>query len=397
MGDAEQVAVRIESDIRSIEAEVWDSMAGGANPATANPFVSHAFLAALEESGSVAPETGWAPQHLVLEDAAGQPLACMPSYLKSHSQGEYVFDHGWANAFENAGGAYYPKLQTSVPFTPVTGPRLLIPECDDRELRERLLLSAGLRLLEHHESSSWHLTFLTKREWESLGDHGFLQRTDQQYHWRNEGYETFDDFLGSLASRKRKAIRRERRDAQTQDIDFVWLTGNDITEAHWDRFFDFYLDTGARKWGTPYLNREFFSLLGQSMGDSILMVMCRQDGEDIAGALHIVGGDTLYGRYWGCVENLPFLHFEACYYQAIDYAIANKIDWVEAGAQGQHKLARGYLPETTYSAHFIANPSLRDAVANYLERERAYVDLESEALRAHSPFRKNSDSDDKQS
>ncbi len=397
MGDAEQVAVRIESDIRSIEAGVWDSMAGGTDPATANPFVSHAFLAALEESGSVAPETGWAPQHLVLEDAAGQPLACMPSYLKSHSQGEYVFDHGWANAFENAGGAYYPKLQTSVPFTPVTGPRLLIPQCDDRDLRERLLLSAGLRLLEHHQASSWHLTFLTEHEWESLGDHGFLKRTDQQYHWRNEGYETFDDFLGSLASRKRKAIRRERRDAQTQDVDFVWLTGNDITEAHWDRFFDFYLDTGARKWGTPYLNREFFSLLGQSMGDSILMVMCRQDGVDIAGALHIVGGDTLYGRYWGCVENLPFLHFEACYYQAIDYAIANKIGWVEAGAQGQHKLARGYLPETTYSAHFIANPSLRDAVANYLERERAYVDLESEALRAHSPFRKNSESDDKES
>ncbi len=397
MGDAEQVAVRIESDIRCIEAGVWDSMAGGANPAAANPFVSHAFLAALEESGSVAPETGWAPQHLVLEDAAGQPLACMPSYLKSHSQGEYVFDHGWANAFENAGGSYYPKLQTSVPFTPVTGSRLLIPECDDRDLRERLLLSAGLRLLEHHQASSWHLTFLTKREWENLGDHGFLQRTDQQYHWRNEGYETFDDFLGSLASRKRKAIRRERRDAQTQDVDFVWLTGNEITEAHWDRFFDFYLDTGARKWGTPYLNREFFSLLGQSLGASILMVMCRQDGEDIAGALHIVGGDTLYGRYWGCVENLPFLHFEACYYQAIDYAIAHKIDWVEAGAQGQHKLARGYLPETTYSAHFIANPSLRDAVANYLERERAYVNLESEALRAHSPFRKNSQSDDKES
>lgn len=397
MGDAEQVAVRIESDIRSIAADVWDSMAGGTTAAAANPFVSHAFLAALEESGSVSPETGWAPQHLVLEDTAGQPLACMPSYLKSHSQGEYVFDHGWANAFENAGGAYYPKLQTSVPFTPVTGPRLLVPECNDRDRRERLLLSAGLRVLEHHEASSWHLTFLTKREWETLGDQGFLQRTDQQYHWRNEGYETFDDFLASLASRKRKAIRRERRDAQTQDVDFVWLTGNEITEAHWDCFFDFYLDTGARKWGTPYLNREFFSLLGQSMGDQILLVMCRRDGEDVAGALHMIGGDTLYGRYWGCTENLPFLHFEACYYQAIDYAIAHKIDWVEAGAQGQHKLARGYLPETTYSAHFIANPSLRNAVANYLERERAYVDLESEALMAHSPFRQSSESDDKES
>lgn len=391
MGDAEQVIVRIVPDIRTVTAAEWDAMAGGVSGPPPNPFVSHAFLAALEESGSVSHDTGWAPQHLVLEDGAGRPIAGLPAYLKSHSLGEYVFDHGWAAAFENAGGAYYPKLQTSVPFTPVTGPRLLIPECEDRDLRERLLLTAGLRLLERHEASSWHLTFLTRREWESLGEHGFLQRTDQQYHWHNDGYDSFDCFLTSLASRKRKAIRRERRNAQEQDVDIVWLTGSDITEAHWDRFFDFYIDTGERKWGSPYLNREFFSLLGQSMGDSILLVMCRRDGADIAGALHIIGADTLYGRYWGCSQDLPFLHFEACYYQAIDYAIANKLAHVEAGAQGPHKLARGYLPETTYSAHFIANPSLRNAVGDYLARERAYVDLEAEALMAQSPFRRNAD------
>lgn len=388
MGDAEQVAVRILSDVRDIPAQVWDEMAGSRSGRPVNPFVSHAFLAALEDSGSVSPDTGWAPQHLVLENSAGEPLAALPAYLKSHSLGEYVFDHGWAAAFEAAGGAYYPKLQTSVPFTPVTGPRLLIPACEDQDLRERLLLSAGLRLAEHHEASSWHLTFLTEAEWQSLGEHGFLQRTDQQYHWHNDGYDTFDDFLASLASRKRKAIRRERREAATQDIEFVWLTGADITEAHWDVFFDFYLDTGARKWGTPYLNREFFSLLGQSMGDRLLLVMCRRGETDIAGALHVIGSDTLYGRYWGCCETLPFLHFEACYYQAIDYAIAHKLDRAEAGAQGQHKIARGYLPETTYSAHFIANASLRDAVADYVERERAYVELESEALKTHSPFKK---------
>lgn len=393
MGDAEQTVVRVLPEIAEIGAEPWDACANPISSDIAleepyNPFVSHAFLDALEKSGSVSAEAGWAPQHLVMEDGAGRALACMPCYLKGHSLGEYVFDHGWADAFERAGGDYYPKLQAAVPFTPVTGRRLLVPPGPDAEHRERVLVSAGTQLLERYEASSLHLTFLTRPEWTRLGELGLLQRTDQQFHWLNDGYGTFDDFLESLASRKRKAIRKERREALAEGITIEWVTGSDLSEACWDSFFEFYLDTGERKWGSPYLNREFFSRLGETMADRVLLIQCRRDGRDIGAALNILGNETLYGRYWGCGEQHRFLHFEACYYQAIEFAIARGLKRVEAGAQGQHKIARGYLPQTTYSAHFIANPSLRDAVASYLTRERAYVEMESTALAQASPFRR---------
>ena len=391
MGEAEQILIRVESDIAAVSAKDWNHCARSASGKRYNPFTSHAFLKALEESGSVRPETGWAPQHLVLDDGSGGVLACMPCYLKSHSRGEYVFDSGWADAFERAGGTYYPKLQTSVPFTPVAGRRLLVPECTDREDRERYLINAGITLLDRYKLSSWHLTFLSEAEWQALGKTGLLQRTDQQFHWHNQDFATFDDFLASLASRKRKTIRRERREALGSGIRIEWLNGKDITEAHWDAFFDFYMDTGSRKWGTPYLTRDFFSLASETMADDLLLIMCERDGRYIAGALNFIGGDALYGRYWGCIEDHRCLHFEACYYQAIEYAIAHGLARVEAGAQGPHKLARGYLPQTTYSAHLIADPSLRRAVAEYLERELDYVEMENAALKAHSPFRKGDD------
>lgn len=392
MGDAEQILVRIEPEIAAVRAVDWNACA---NPNTSDssansaydPFISHAFLDALEQSGSVSPETGWAPQHLVLDDGAGGVLACMPCYLKSHSQGEYVFDHGWADAYEQAGGSYYPKLQTSVPFTPVTGRRLLVPPVPDAHDRERYLLSAGASLLERHQASSLHLTFLTEPEWHRLGKLGLLQRTDQQFHWHNENYGSFEDFLTSLTSRKRKMIRKERRDALSSGIDIEWITGGDLKEAHWDAFFAFYMDTGARKWGRPYLARSFFSLVGERMADDLLLVMCKRDGLYIAGALNFIGGDALYGRYWGCVEDHKSLHFETCYYQAIDFAIEHGLARVEAGAQGPHKIARGYLPKTTYSAHLIADQSLRRAVADYLESERCHVERASEQLTDYSPFR----------
>lgn len=378
--------VRVEQSIASVEADAWDACA---NPPDRpyNPFVSHAFLNALEGSGSVAPETGWLPQHLVLQGEDDAVLGCMPCYLKSHSQGEYVFDYGWAAAFEAAGGDYYPKLQCSVPFTPVTGRRLLVAGGEDRTQRETLLAYAAVQLTRKLDASSLHVTFVTQNEWAHLGELGMLRRTDQQFHWENNDYGSFDDFLADLSSRKRKALKRERRDAMSGDIEIEWLTGAEITDAHWDVFFQFYLDTGERKWGTPYLNREFFSLVAEAMRERMLLIMCKRDGRYIAGALNFIGGDTLYGRYWGCLEDHRFLHFETCYYQAIDYAIEHGLKYVEAGAQGTHKLARGYLPVTTYSAHFIANRGLSAAVENYLEQEREAVAQEVEFLRAHSPFR----------
>jgi len=392
VGDAEQILVRIEPEIAAVNASDWDACA---NPVTSesfvtdpyNPFISHAFLEALEESGSVSPETGWAPQHLVLDDGAGGVLACMPCYLKSHSQGEYVFDHGWAEAYEQAGGDYYPKLQSAVPFTPVTGRRLLVPPGPDAQDRERYLLSAAATLLERHDVSSLHLTFLTEPEWRRLGNIGFLQRTDQQFHWQNNDYESFSDFLASLTARKRKMIRKERRDALGSGIDIEWITGRDLQEKHWDAFYAFYMDTGVRKWGRPYLTRRFFSLVGERLADDILLVMCSRGGRYIAGALNFIGGDALYGRYWGCVEDHKCLHFEACYYQAIEFAIQRGLARVEAGAQGPHKIARGYLPQITYSAHLVADLSLRRAIADYLESERRHVERASEQLIDYSPFR----------
>jgi len=352
-----------------------------------NPFISHSFLAALEASGSAVARTGWQPHHLVAE-SCGTVVGVAPCYLKSHSRGEYVFDRGWAEAYERAGGSYYPKLQVSVPFTPAPGRRLLVRPGPDEDAA-RVGLAAGLvELTRLRDASSAHLTFLTETEWDFLGANGFLQRTDQQFHWENGGYASFADFLGALAARKRKIIKRERRDALAADITIEWLTGPSLTESAWDCFFAFYMETGSRKWGRPYLTRSFFSLVGESMGDSILLVMAKRAGRYIAGALNFIGSETLYGRHWGAIEHHPFLHFELCYYQAIEFAIASKLARVEAGAQGEHKLARGYLPVTTYSAHYIVDPALRRAVADYLKRERAYVAAAGEELSSYAPYRK---------
>jgi len=395
VGTAPQVVVRVIPHIADVAPEDWNACAaGGAEFETAsirppNPFVSHAFLRALEESGSAAKESGWLPQHLLYEDWHGRLLACMPCYLKAHSQGEYVFDHGWAEAYMRAGGRYYPKLQASVPFTPVTGPRLLVRAGPAPAERQAILLEAGRSLTEEHGVSSLHITFMTRQEWELAGALGYLQRTDQQFHWLNRGYATFDDFLAALSSRKRKTIRKERRTALEDGIAIEWVTGRDLTEAHWDAFFDFYMETGSRKWGTPYLNRECFSLLGQTMADELLLVLAKRDGRYIAGALNVIGADTLYGRYWGATEAHYFLHFEVCYYQAIDYAIQHRLARVEAGAQGGHKLARGYLPTQTYSAHYIADPGLARAVADYLMRERRAVAHEAALLTEESPYRRD--------
>ncbi|MBX3488194.1 GNAT family N-acetyltransferase [Parvibaculum sp.] len=386
MGDSEQAIIRVVEGLAGVDAVAWDACA---NPPgePANPFVSHAFLSALEESGSATRRTGWLPQHLLLEDDRGRLAGAMPLYLKSHSRGEYVFDHGWANALENAGGRYYPKLQASVPFTPATGPRLLVPTGPGREAVEDALATGAVELATRLGVSSLHITFLAQRQWERLGRLGFLQRTDQQFHWRNRGYGSFDDFLADLSSRKRKMVRRERERAKENGITVEWVTGADLTEDHWDAFFAFYMDTGSRKWGSPYLSREFFSLIGERMAQETLLVMARRDGRLIAGALNFIGGDALYGRNWGALEHHPFLHFECCYYQAIEFAISRGLARVEAGAQGEHKLARGYLPARTHSAHWIANPSFREAVAEYLSREREYVDRDIAALGEFAPFR----------
>ena len=384
-----QRAAKILHDIGAIDAAAWNRCA---NPPSAeyNPFLDHRFLLALEESGSVAAKTGWQPFHVVLFDPEGDvddALGVMPMYLKSHSRGEYVFDGGWADAFYRAGGQYYPKLQVSVPFTPATGRRLLVADGEDVEAVERQLLSVGIQVAEQTEVSSLHLTFLPERQWQRAAEVGCLQRIDTQFHWHNDGYATFDDFTAALSSKKRKNIRRERRDALANGIRIEWLSG-DISEAHWDAFYDFYVDTGHRKWGTPYLNREFFSMIGASMGDQVLLILCERDGRYIAGAINFIGGNTLYGRNWGCIEDHRFLHFETCYYQAIDFAIERGLRHVEAGAQGSHKVARGYLPKATYSAHWIRDPRLRSAVEHYLGQERRYVEEDIAYVEErHSPFR----------
>jgi uncharacterized protein len=380
-------SVSVLDGVRGITPEEWNRCAnGGGEPY--DPFLDHAFLLSLEESGSASAKKGWLPCHLVLKDGDGSIAAVMPCYLKSHSYGEYVFDHSWARAYEAAGGRYYPKLQTAVPFTPVMGRRVLVRP--DFPLSEAcaVLASAAAQSAKKFKASSWHVTFATKAEWETLGSLGLLQRTDTQYHWHNRGYDGFDDFLGALASRKRKTVRKEREQARASGVTLEWLTGSDIKEAHWDAFFDFYMDTGSRKWGTPYLNRTFFSLIGERMADRILLVMGKRNGGYVAGALNFIGGDTLYGRYWGCLETHNFLHFEACYYQAIDFAIANKLAHVEAGAQGEHKLARGYAPETTYSLHYFADPGLASAVESYLRHERSAIEREHQVLSEALPYKK---------
>jgi predicted N-acyltransferase len=399
---ATPLRLRVISALSEVDAAAWNACANPQPFCEAsgsveliseeipyNPFISHDFLHALEASGSATARTGWQPQHILAEDADGTVLGAVLCYVKSHSRGEYVFDRGWAEAYERAGGAYYPKLQVSVPFTPATGRRFLIrPSADAKRIRAGL--TAGLiELCRRHEASSVHFTFMPEAECLELVEHGFLHRMDQQFHWENAGYATFDGFLEALSARKRKTIKRERRDALAPGITVHWLTGSDLTEAVWDAFFQFYIETGSRKWGRPYLTREFYSLIGQSMPGRIVLVMAKRAGRWIAGAINFKGSDTLFGRHWGAIEHHPFLHFELCYYQAIEYAIQHKLKRVEAGAQGEHKLARGYLPITTHSAHYIADPGLRRAIADYLIRERAYVEAAGNELAALAPFRKD--------
>ena len=353
-----------------------------------NPFLTHKFLNALETSGSVTPQTGWQPFHLLVEDDQTL-IGAIPAYLKNHSQGEYVFDYAWADALQRAGGSYYPKMQISVPFTPATGPRLLTVE--DNPKHEAMLLSAATQIAEQIDVSSVHITFMQEPQWQQAADVGFLQRIDQQFHWQNGNYTNFDQFLADLASKKRKNIKRERRDALTSEISIEWITGADLTEDHWDAFYHFYMDTGSRKWGSPYLTRKFFSEISDVMAEDILLIMAKRDNRYIAGAINFIGGDTLFGRNWGCIEDHRFLHFEVCYYQAIEFAISRGLKRVEAGAQGAHKVARGYLPQATHSAHWIAQPQFRDAVARFLEDERDYVQQDIDYVEKHSPFNANTD------
>ena len=391
---ATELRIQALRSIDELGAEAWDSCANPGRdasdqPQPFNPFISYAFLSALEDSGSVGGSSGWQAQHLLVKTLQDKLLGIAPCYVKSHSRGEYVFDRGWAEAYERAGGSYYPKLQVAVPFTPATGPRLLARPGQHEDVARQGLAAGLIELCRIGDTSGVHVTFATEAECELLGQRGFLQRTDQQFHWANANYATFDDFLTALSARKRKTIKRERRDALANDVTVHWLTGDALTESVWDAFFEFYMETGSRKWGRPYLTRSFYSLVGERMRDQILLVMAKRAGRWIAGAINFIGSDTLFGRHWGAIEHHPFLHFELCYYQAIDYAIAHKLGFVEAGAQGEHKIARGYMPKTTHSAHYIADPGLRRAIADYLVRERAYVEAAGTELATLAPYRKD--------
>ncbi len=379
-GDA--ITVRIVERISDVAAADWDACAGGDNP-----FVSHAFLEALEASRSAVAQTGWAPRHVVAEDAGNRIVGVVPMYLKSHSYGEYVFDHGWADAYRRAGGRYYPKLQVSVPFTPVPGPRLLVrPERDAPAVRAAMV-EALAAIADRLGVSSLHATFCSEDDKALFEAAGWLIRHGRQFHWRNGGYRAFDDFLAALSHSRRKAIRKERREVAAQGLEIDALTGTDIEPRHWDAFFEFYIATSDRKWGSPYLTRDFFHRLGAAMADRVLLILPRRGTEYVAGALNLIGRDTLYGRNWGSHGEFPFLHFEACYYQAIEFAIARGLAKVEAGAQGEHKIQRGYLPVPTYSAHWIADSGFRKAVASFLERETEMVECEISDLAGHSPFK----------
>jgi predicted N-acyltransferase len=381
MADGDLTA-RVAPSVGSLAAADWDAVAGCGTDQV-NPFVSHAFLTALEDSDSVGRGTGWNPAPLLIEDAHGQLLAALPAYLKDHSQGEYVFDHAWADAWERAGGDYYPKLQIAAPFTPATGPRLLLSD----QVYAAPLLRAVERLCQVHQLSSAHATFVEPDQVPLFERAGWLARSDIQFHWYNRGYTRFEDFLDGLASRKRKAIRKER-EAARDGVDIRVLTGANIRPEHWDAFWQFYQDTGSRKWGHPYLTRSAFDLFGERMGEKVLLVLAYADGQPVAGALNFIGPDALYGRYWGCLADKPFLHFELCYYQAIDVAIALGLSRVEAGAQGGHKLARGYEPVQTRSMHYIADPGFRAAIADYLSRERAGVAQDQLLLGERTPFKR---------
>ncbi|UYY57760.1 GNAT family N-acetyltransferase [Sphingomonas sp. S2-65] len=375
---AQPITARIAPGVQSLSAEEWDACAG-----TGNPFVSHAFLSTLERSGSANARAGWQPLPIVIDGPNGAPAAIAPAYVKAHSQGEYVFDHAWADAWERAGGEYYPKLQIAAPFTPVPGPRLLLRD----ESLAAPLIAAIEAVTDQNGLSSAHVTFLADGQLPAFERAGWLLRAGTQFHWQNQGYTGFDGFLDALSSRKRKAIRKERAQA-VEGLTIRHLAGAEITELYWDAFWEFYQDTGSRKWGRPYLTRAFFSMLGEAMGDKVLLIVAERDGTPIAGALNLIGSDALYGRYWGATEHVPFLHFELCYYQAIDAAIARGLARVEAGAQGEHKLARGYVPVTTWSAHYIPDPAFRRAVADYLEREKQAIAQEQEYLGELTPFRR---------
>ncbi|HUE78317.1 MAG TPA: GNAT family N-acetyltransferase [Sphingomicrobium sp.] len=377
MADREtELIARLAPGVAGIDGHDWDRLAGG------DPFVAHAFLGALEQSGSVGPGTGWSPAPILIEDQTGALLAAAPAYLKGHSQGEYVFDHGWAEALDCAGGRYYPKLQIAVPFTPVPGPRLL------GSWPQQLLAAAETVTLQNDLSSA-HITFIDEAGAAECLARGWLIRHGIQYHWLNRGYRDFDDFLAALSSRKRKAIRKERSAAR-EGLEFAALRGAEIGAAEWDAMWAYYQDTGSRKWGRPYLTREFFDRIGETMGDRLLLFLAYRDGRPIAGALNFVGPDTLYGRYWGTIDAMPYLHFELCYYQAIEWAIAHGLSSVQAGAQGEHKLARGYEPVISRSAHFIADPGFRRAVADFIEQERRAIASEAEWERAALPYRSSS-------
>lgn len=398
----QEVVIRVVDSVAEVDRSAWNAVANPSKPSAStadfpyNPFLSHEFFHALEASGSAVRRTGWLGQHLVMESSDGEILGILPAFLKSHSQGEYVFDHAWADAFERAGGDYYPKLQCAVPFTPASGRRILVGHGKDAANR-RLMLAGGLQeVCSRLGVSSAHITFMQEDEWTVLGKERFLQRNDQQFHWLNNAYKDFDQFLDVLSSRKRKNIRKERLNALkgadgNGGISIEWLTGDQLTDEIWDTFYQFYMDTGSRKWGQPYLTREFYTRIGQTMAEDVVLIMAKRGGRYIAGAINFVGSHTLFGRHWGCVEDHPFLHFEICYYQAIEYAVKHGLDRVEAGAQGGHKLARGYMPQLTYSAHFITNPSFRNAVEDYLEHERQAVERETEAIARHGPFRKDNE------
>jgi uncharacterized protein len=375
------VTVRVHPAIAEIPAAAWDACAGDVNPS-----VSYAFLSALEDSGSTTSRTGWAPQHLSLAGADGAIVGVVPLYSKNHSYGEYVFDYGWADAFERAGGRYYPKLISAVPFTPVPGPRLLLRPDAPPETRDHLI-AAMVELCNRRHISSVHVTFPQQGDAEALTEAGFLQRIGQQFHWTNSGYRDFDDYLTALNSRKRKAVKKERREALADGLEIEVLTGSDLKSRHWDAFYRFYLATSDRKWGQAYLNRKFFELIGERMPENVVLVMAQRSGKYVAGALNLLGKETIYGRNWGSYGDYKFLHFECCYYRAIEFAITRGLRRVEAGAQGSHKLQRGYLPTTTYSAHWIPDPGFRRAVAQFLERERLMVARKIEGLAEYSPFR----------
>ncbi|SFJ74864.1 GNAT family N-acetyltransferase [Jannaschia pohangensis] len=384
-----EIEISVLPSLGQIDAADWDACAcpeaaDGGPPN--DPFTTHRFLRALETSGSVGPGTGWQPQYL-LARTAGQVIACAPLYAKGHSQGEYIFDHNWAHAWERAGGDYYPKLQLAVPFTPATGRRFLLRPGFE-EVGFQALVQGAMQVTDQNKLSSLHITFCTQDERAAGASLGLMERSSQQYHWFNDGYGSFDDFLAALSSRKRKTIRRERAAAQGFGGQINSYTGDAIRPDHWDAFWRFYQDTGARKWGTPYLTRAFFDEIQAHMRDDVLLVLAERDGVAVAGALNFIGRDVLYGRYWGCVEHHPMLHFELCYYQAIDHAIARGQSRVEAGAQGDHKLARGYLPVTCHSLHYIPNKGFRDAVAHFLKAEARAIEQDIEVLTSYGPFRR---------